>query len=213
MPSEQSTRDLIANMKLIAIPELIRGKRIVICDDSIVRGTQLRKMIKEKLLAHGAKEVHLRIACPPLYVSRQYNHSRAPRENSRTQGHPNSGEGRHPGCRSRWIKNCVEYRKIVETVARTDVLMYQRLEASVGDRPPSNPVYLMERSPSRSYRLSGVAGRCPQHALCTPTGVPALKGRPTSHRPCPRPLSFRPGYLSKNETPVSESSVGRGAAR
>jgi amidophosphoribosyltransferase len=75
MPSEQSTRDLIADMKLIAIPELIRGKRIVICDDSIVRGTQLRKMITEKLLVHGAKEVHLRIACPPLMFPCLYNQS------------------------------------------------------------------------------------------------------------------------------------------
>ena len=75
MPSEQSMRDLIANMKLIAIPELIRGKRIVICDDSIVRGTQLRKMIKEKMLVHGAKEVHLRIACPPLMFPCMYNQS------------------------------------------------------------------------------------------------------------------------------------------
>ena len=47
MPSDQSTRDLIADMKLIAIPDLIRGKRIVMCDDSIVRGTQLRKMITD----------------------------------------------------------------------------------------------------------------------------------------------------------------------
>ena len=75
MPSDQSVRDLIANMKLIAIPELIRGKRIVICDDSIVRGPQLRKMITEKLLAHGAKEVHLRIACPPLMFPCIYNQS------------------------------------------------------------------------------------------------------------------------------------------
>lgn len=75
MPSEQSTRDLIANMKLIAIPELIHGKRIVICDDSIVRGTQLRKMIKEKLIANGAREVHIRIACPPLMFPCIYNQS------------------------------------------------------------------------------------------------------------------------------------------
>jgi amidophosphoribosyltransferase len=75
MPSDQSVRDLIANMKLIAIPDLIRGQRIVMCDDSIVRGTQLRKMITEKLLAHGAKEVHLRIACPPLMFHCIYNQS------------------------------------------------------------------------------------------------------------------------------------------
>jgi amidophosphoribosyltransferase len=75
MPSEQATRDLIANMKLIAIPELIRDKRIVLCDDSIVRGTQLRRMIKEKLLANGAREVHIRIACPPLMFPCIYNES------------------------------------------------------------------------------------------------------------------------------------------
>lgn len=75
MPSDQSTRDLIADMKLIAIPEIIEGKRIVICDDSIVRGTQLRKLIKDKLLAHGAREVHLRIACPPLMFPCIYNQS------------------------------------------------------------------------------------------------------------------------------------------
>jgi amidophosphoribosyltransferase len=73
MPSEQSRRDLIANMKLIAIPELIEGKNIIVCDDSIVRGTQLRNMIKEKLLFHGAREVHLRIACPPLLFPCPYN--------------------------------------------------------------------------------------------------------------------------------------------
>jgi amidophosphoribosyltransferase len=75
MPSDQNTRDLIAEMKLIAIPDLIRGKKIVICDDSIVRGTQLRKLITNKLMAHGAKEVHIRIACPPLMFPCIYNQS------------------------------------------------------------------------------------------------------------------------------------------
>ena len=65
MPVNQSTRDLVAKMKLIANQSLLKDKRILFCDDSIVRGTQLRdsaKMLHEK----GAKEVHMRIACPPL---------------------------------------------------------------------------------------------------------------------------------------------------
>ena len=65
MPSNQAARQHIAQMKLIPIPELIHDRRIVFCDDSIVRGTQLRDQVK-RLFQDGAKEVHVRIACPPL---------------------------------------------------------------------------------------------------------------------------------------------------
>ena len=65
MPQDQTTRDLIANMKLIPIRELIEGQRILFCEDSIVRGTQLKDII-ERLYEYGAKEVHMRPACPPL---------------------------------------------------------------------------------------------------------------------------------------------------
>lgn len=65
MPSNQATRQHIAQMKLIPIPELIRDRSIVFCDDSIVRGTQLRDQVK-RLFQDGAKAVHVRIACPPL---------------------------------------------------------------------------------------------------------------------------------------------------
>ncbi len=65
MPAGQATRDTIADMKLIPIDELIKGQRIVFCEDSIVRGTQLKKKVRE-LFAHGAAEVHMRPACPPL---------------------------------------------------------------------------------------------------------------------------------------------------
>jgi len=58
-------RDLVARMKLIPIPELIRGKRLLFCEDSIVRGTQLRDTI-HRLFKLGAKEIHMRPACPPL---------------------------------------------------------------------------------------------------------------------------------------------------
>ena len=65
MPQDQETRDLVARMKLIPIRELINGKRFVFCEDSIVRGTQLRDTIK-RLFDVGALEVHMRPACPPL---------------------------------------------------------------------------------------------------------------------------------------------------
>ncbi|MED9853778.1 MAG: amidophosphoribosyltransferase [Succiniclasticum sp.] len=65
MPTIQSKRDLIAKMKLIPVHELIDNKRIILIDDSIVRGTQLRETT-EFLFKTGAKEVHARPACPPI---------------------------------------------------------------------------------------------------------------------------------------------------
>ncbi len=65
MPQEQSIRDTVAKMKLIPIEELITNKRLLFCEDSIVRGTQLKKQV-ERLFESGAKEVHMRPACPPL---------------------------------------------------------------------------------------------------------------------------------------------------
>jgi amidophosphoribosyltransferase len=74
-PVSQETRDLIAKMKLIPIPEIIKGKKIVFCDDSIVRGTQLKNYTIQKLRENGAKEIHLRIACPPLMYPCRFNYS------------------------------------------------------------------------------------------------------------------------------------------
>ena len=64
-PSDQSMRSLVAKMKLIPNCAMLEGKRLLFCDDSIVRGTQLRDNVKV-LYEYGAKEVHIRIACPPL---------------------------------------------------------------------------------------------------------------------------------------------------
>lgn len=65
MPQNQLIRDLVARMKLIPVQEQIQDKRLLFCDDSIVRGTQLRDTVK-RLYERGAKEVHMRSACPPL---------------------------------------------------------------------------------------------------------------------------------------------------
>jgi amidophosphoribosyltransferase len=64
-PGNQSRRDLVAKMKLIPNASLLKDKKVVFCDDSIVRGTQLRDNVKE-FFENGAKEVHVRISCPPL---------------------------------------------------------------------------------------------------------------------------------------------------
>ena len=64
-PSKQEMRSLVAKMKLIPNRAMLEGKRLLFCDDSIVRGTQLRDNVKV-LYDYGAKEVHIRIACPPL---------------------------------------------------------------------------------------------------------------------------------------------------
>ncbi len=80
MPTMQSQRDLIAKMKLLAVEELIRGKSMLLIDDSIVRGTQLRETT-EFLYESGAEEVHVRPACPPLLYGCKYlNFSRSTSE-------------------------------------------------------------------------------------------------------------------------------------
>jgi amidophosphoribosyltransferase len=71
-PPSQKTRDLIARMKLVPIKEIINGSRIVLCEDSIVRGTQLKNFTVNKLWDNGAKEVHVRPACPPLMFPCKY---------------------------------------------------------------------------------------------------------------------------------------------
>jgi amidophosphoribosyltransferase len=65
-PPSQEIRDLVATMKLIPIKPIICGNRIILCEDSIVRGTQLKNYTIKKLMENGAREIHIRPACPPL---------------------------------------------------------------------------------------------------------------------------------------------------
>ncbi len=77
MPQNQKQRDLVARMKLIPIQDLILNQRLLFCEDSIVRGTQLKGTV-QRLYDFGAKEVHMRPACPPLLYSCRYlNFSRS----------------------------------------------------------------------------------------------------------------------------------------
>ena len=80
MPTIQSQRNLIAKMKMLAVQDLIKDKSLLLIDDSIVRGTQLRETT-EFLYKSGAKEVHIRPACPPLLYGCKYlNFSRSSSE-------------------------------------------------------------------------------------------------------------------------------------
>lgn len=80
MPTIQSKRNLIAKMKLIPVHDLIQDKSLLLIDDSIVRGTQLRETT-EFLYQSGAKEVHVRPACPPIMYGCKYlNFSRSTSE-------------------------------------------------------------------------------------------------------------------------------------
>ena len=71
MPQNQGVRNQVAKMKLIPVPDLIEGKRLLFVDDSVVRGTQLRETV-EFLYDCGAKEVHIRSACPPVMYNCKY---------------------------------------------------------------------------------------------------------------------------------------------
>lgn len=71
MPTSQDVRNQVAKMKQIPVPELIKGKKLLFVDDSIVRGTQLRETV-EFLYDRGAAEVHMRSACPPIMYGCKY---------------------------------------------------------------------------------------------------------------------------------------------
>ncbi len=73
IPPSQEVRDRIAKMKLIPIEDIARGQRIILCEDSIVRGTQLKNLTLTKLWNAGAREVHVRVACPPLMYPCQFS--------------------------------------------------------------------------------------------------------------------------------------------
>lgn len=135
MPSNQSKRNLIAKMKLIPIQELIKDKSLLLIDDSIVRGTQLRETT-EFLYASGAKEVHIRPACPPLLFGCKYvNFSRSNSDMELiTRRVINKLEGEDPDMET--LKQYADpdsekYKKMVEMIGKElhfTSLRYHRLD-------------------------------------------------------------------------------------
>ena len=134
-PPSQQTRDLIAKMKLIPIKEVIEGNSIVVCEDSIVRGTQLKNFTIKKLWDCGAREIHVRPACPPLMFPCRFNlstrsiHELAARRAIRAlEGHDRKDVSEYLDCHSE------KYRKMVAWIAKdlgVSTLRYQTVDDMV----------------------------------------------------------------------------------
>jgi amidophosphoribosyltransferase len=141
MPVIQTQRNLIAKMKLIPVQDLIENKRLLLIDDSIVRGTQLRETT-EFLYQSGAKEVHIRPACPPLLFGCKYlNFSRSTSEMdliARRVLREMEQEGRKIDLADYVDPDTPEYAEMVKRIGRKlnfTTLRYHRLDdmiASVG---------------------------------------------------------------------------------
>lgn len=134
-PPSQETRDLIATMKLIPIKEVIDGKRIVLCEDSIVRGTQLKNFAIKKLWNAGAKEIHVRPACPPLMYPCKFNLSTRSIHELAARKAIRSIEGHDIDDVSEYIDDASpKYRKMVDWIKRdigVTTLRYQTVDDMV----------------------------------------------------------------------------------
>ncbi len=135
-PPSQEVRNLIAKMKLIPIKEVIEGNRIVVCEDSIVRGTQLRNFTVKKLWDCGAKEVHIRAACPPLMFPCRFNLSTRSIHELAARRAIRNLEGRDIEDASEYIDhNSQKYKKMVEWIRKdlgATTLKYQTVDDMVG---------------------------------------------------------------------------------
>jgi len=134
-PPSQETRDLVAKMKIIPIKEIIKGNRIVVCEDSIVRGTQLKNFTVKKLWEAEAKEVHIRPACPPLMFPCRFNVSTRSIDELAARQAIRSLEGKDLDDVSKYIDHTTpEYRKMVEWILKkleATTLRYQTVDDMV----------------------------------------------------------------------------------
>ena len=134
-PPSQRRRDLIARMKLIPIKEIIEGNSIVVCEDSIVRGTQLKNFTIKKLWDCGAKQIHIRPACPPLMFPCRFNLSTRSIHELAARRAIHSLEGGDLDDVSEYIDhNSEKYKRMVEWIARdlgVSTLRYQTVDDMV----------------------------------------------------------------------------------
>jgi len=134
-PPSQQRRDLIAKMKLIPIKEVIEGNSIVVCEDSIVRGTQLKNFTIKKLWDCGAKEVHVRPACPPLMFPCRFNLSTRSIHELAARRAIRSLEGHDLKNVSKYIdSNSEKYKRMVEWIKKdldVSTLRYQDVDDMV----------------------------------------------------------------------------------
>ena len=145
MPTNQSQRNLIARMKLIPVKALIEDKKLLLIDDSIVRGTQLRETT-EFLYRSGAKEVHVRPACPPIMYGCKYlNFSRSRSEMeliARQMIQKREGDNCPQEVLDEYADPCTcKYEQMIEDIRKQQnftTLRYHRLDdllASIGIEP------------------------------------------------------------------------------
>jgi len=134
-PPSQHTRDLIAKMKLIPIKEVIEGNSIVVCEDSIVRGTQLKNFTIKKLWDCGARKIHIRPACPPLMFPCRFNLSTRSIHELVARKAISSLEKRDVEDVSQYIDhNSKKYKKMVQWIAKdlgVTTLRYQTADDMV----------------------------------------------------------------------------------
>ncbi|UCE46803.1 MAG: hypothetical protein JSW47_14460, partial [Phycisphaerales bacterium] len=176
-PPSQRTRDLIAKMKLIPIHEVIEGKSIIMCEDSIVRGTQLKNFAIKKLWDCGAKEVHVRPACPPLMFPCRFNLSTRSIDELAARRAIHSIEHRDVEDISEYLDHSSEkYDKMVEWIARdldVSTLRYQTVDDMV------EAVGL----PKEKLCLYCWTGECPK-STCLKTAIDIVDvKKPSAHRP------------------------------
>lgn len=145
MPTNQSQRNLIARMKLIPVHALIENKKLLLIDDSIVRGTQLRETT-EFLYQSGAKEVHVRPACPPIMYGCKYlNFSRSKSEMeliARQMIKKREGDDVSKEVLEEYLNPCTcRYAQLIEDIRKQQnftTLRYHRLDdllTSIGIEP------------------------------------------------------------------------------
>lgn len=133
MPVNQESRSLVAKMKLIPSHKVLEGREVVFCDDSIVRGTQLKDQVR-MLYANGVKRIHVRISCPPLLYGCNYlNFSTSKNDNElitrRVIAELEGGEVRN--IEAYRDETSPQYRQLVETIRKTvgvDTLKFNSLE-------------------------------------------------------------------------------------
>ncbi|MFH1360711.1 MAG: amidophosphoribosyltransferase [Candidatus Omnitrophota bacterium] len=134
-PPNQETRDLVAKMKLIPVKEIIENNRIVVCEDSIVRGTQLKNFTINKLWDCKAREVHVRPACPPLMFPCRFCLSTRSIQELAARKAIRAIEGRDIDNVSAYIDpNSDQYKKMVDWIAKdieVTTLRYQTVEDMV----------------------------------------------------------------------------------
>lgn len=131
-PPSQEERDRVAKMKLIAVSELIDGKKVLICEDSIVRGTQLKNFTIKKLWKSGAEEVHVRPACPPLMYPCKFNISTRSEDELIARRAINDLEGKRTDKVEAYLDpDSDEYLRMIDWITNdlgATTIRYQRLD-------------------------------------------------------------------------------------